>query len=89
MPKVPVCPKCGSDNLARAHRKRWFDRVVSQFGVFPFRCGECGHRFSGFDTEALWMDHTERRAWLTSGRGFWLVVALLLIALLMFYNKLG
>jgi hypothetical protein len=39
--------------------------------------------------EALWMDHAERRASLTSVRLFWFVGALLSIAFLVFYYKSG
>ena len=89
MPTAIVCPKCGSGSLARSHRKKWFERVASEMGVFPFRCGKCGHRFLGYDGEALWMDHVERRAWVTSTRVFWFAVMSVSIALLVYLFRSG
>jgi len=89
MPTDSVCPKCGSGSFARAHRKKRFERVVSEIGLFPFRCGRCGHRFSSFDLDALHMEHVERKAWLTSTRVFWVSVVSLLILFLAFYYRGG
>lgn len=89
MPKPLTCPKCGSESLARAHRQNWFEHVLSEIGVFPFRCSKCSHRFSRWDLEALSMEHIERHAWLTSARLFWVAVASLLIAFLVYYYKAG
>jgi len=82
-----ICPKCESGNVARSHRKRWIERVFSEFGVFPFRCGKCGHRFSRLDFEALSVAHLERRSWLNSGRLFMFVVLLLVIAGALYYFR--
>jgi DNA-directed RNA polymerase subunit RPC12/RpoP len=41
------CPKCGSGYLVRSHRKG-LEQLVSAFGIFPYRCDACGHRFLSF-----------------------------------------
>src|SRR5499433_4610648 len=40
----PVCPKCSSDYVERAHRVG-LERLISFFYIYPFRCQPCGHRF--------------------------------------------
>ena len=40
----PVCPKCSSDCVKRASRVS-FERLMSVFYIYPFRCLPCGHRF--------------------------------------------
>ena len=40
----PVCPKCSSDYVKRVSRIG-FDRLISLFYIYPFRCLPCGHRF--------------------------------------------
>jgi hypothetical protein len=41
---MKTCPTCWSIHIERAHRKP-FERLLSRFGIFPFVCNECGHRF--------------------------------------------
>lgn len=43
--KPPVCPNCGKDFTRRSHREGLFERVISLFYVYPFRCQLCTHRF--------------------------------------------
>jgi transposase-like protein len=38
------CPKCGAGYLVRSHRKG-LERLVSVFGIIPYRCASCEHRF--------------------------------------------
>jgi len=44
--KIIHCPYCrDSRRVRRSHRKNLFERILSLFGILPYRCGECGHRF--------------------------------------------
>jgi predicted nucleic acid-binding Zn ribbon protein len=40
----PVCPKCSSEYVKRVSRVS-FERLMSVFYIYPFRCKQCGHRF--------------------------------------------
>jgi predicted nucleic acid-binding Zn ribbon protein len=40
----PVCPKCSSEYVKRASRDG-FERLMSLFYIYPFRCKPCAHRF--------------------------------------------
>jgi hypothetical protein len=40
----PICPKCSSDYVERVSRIG-FERLISLFYIYPFRCQPCGHRF--------------------------------------------
>ncbi len=44
--KLVTCPKCKTDNAHRSHREGLKDYVVSLFQYYPYRCKECGIRFS-------------------------------------------
>jgi hypothetical protein len=39
------CSECGSPDVGRARRRTTWDRVLSFFGVFPYRCLACSARF--------------------------------------------
>jgi hypothetical protein len=41
------CPSCESPDVRRS-RRRWFERPISVFGLFPFRCSACRARFFHF-----------------------------------------
>jgi hypothetical protein len=41
----PLCPNCGRDFTRRSHREGLFERLISLFYVYPFRCQLCTHRF--------------------------------------------
>jgi hypothetical protein len=41
----PICPKCSTKFVKRAHRESLQERVLSLVYVDPFRCQLCGHRF--------------------------------------------
>jgi hypothetical protein len=44
--KIIHCPYCrDSARIRRSRRKNLFERILSLFGRFPYRCGECGNRF--------------------------------------------
>ena len=43
-----TCPKCGSSQIGRTHRKGVIEHVVSLAYVYPFRCGTCHRRFRRF-----------------------------------------
>ena len=40
----PACPKCSSGFVKRVSRDS-FERLMSSFYIYPFRCQECGCRF--------------------------------------------
>jgi DNA-directed RNA polymerase subunit RPC12/RpoP len=45
--KVIHCPYCRDNaRIRRSHRRNLFERIISLFGRFPYRCGECGNRFT-------------------------------------------
>ena len=87
MREVTLCPKCKSDRLVRSHRKRWFEHLISEFGVFPYRCGKCGFRFSRFDFLALWVEHLEKRAWFSFRRVFYVTLLTLGAAFVVYYFR--
>jgi len=41
-----ACPECGARNIRSSRERGVLERCKSVFGVFQFRCRECGHRFS-------------------------------------------
>jgi transposase-like protein len=42
------CPACGSNNCIRSRRRGTKEHMLSWFGIVPFRCHDCKHRFSIF-----------------------------------------
>jgi hypothetical protein len=42
------CPSCSSEFVKRAQRATFFERVLSAFYVYPFRCQVCSHSFKIF-----------------------------------------
>jgi hypothetical protein len=42
-----TCPKCRETNIRRSHR-RLLDFLLRSFGLVPFRCNICEHRFFRF-----------------------------------------
>jgi predicted nucleic acid-binding Zn ribbon protein len=42
---VLSCPKCGSDEVRLSRRKRALRRLLHVFGIYHFRCEDCGHLF--------------------------------------------
>ena len=43
------CPRCGSGD-ARRSRRRGLERLLSLFGIWPYRCSACGERFHRLGT---------------------------------------
>lgn len=41
-----ICPKCKTDHAHRSHREGLKEYAVSLFQYYPYRCKECGLRFS-------------------------------------------
>jgi hypothetical protein len=41
---MKTCPTCWSAQIERSKR-RSYERLLSLFGIYPFRCNECGSRF--------------------------------------------
>jgi len=39
------CPKCSGEFIRRVSRRSGFERILSRFYIYPFRCQLCGHRF--------------------------------------------
>jgi hypothetical protein len=44
----PSCPNCSSQFIKRVRRTTTYEKVVSLFFVYPFRCQLCGHWFKLF-----------------------------------------
>jgi hypothetical protein len=40
-----ICPKCHTDRAHRSHRRGITEHVASFFGMRPYRCHDCQHRF--------------------------------------------
>lgn len=40
-----ICPNCKSQDVSRSHRRKGFERLISFFGIYPFRCFDCRNRF--------------------------------------------
>jgi hypothetical protein len=38
------CSRCHSFDVGRAHRRGW-EKLISFFGLFPYRCMTCNNRF--------------------------------------------
>jgi hypothetical protein len=43
----PPCPQCESLTVRRSKRQGAREHLASTFGIYPFRCGNCTHRFLG------------------------------------------
>jgi len=43
--KSPVCPNCHKEYVIRVHRRGVWERFLSLFYIYPFRCQLCGSRF--------------------------------------------
>jgi hypothetical protein len=42
-----TCPKCGKTRAHRSHRS-FGERTLSWFGLKPYRCKDCQHRFFAY-----------------------------------------
>src|SRR5499425_1432204 len=42
---VVRCPRCGSPSVRRSSRVGAYERIISAFYLYPFRCQRCAHRF--------------------------------------------
>lgn len=42
---ILACPKCGSDEVRLSRRKLAVRRFLRIFGIYLFRCEDCGHSF--------------------------------------------
>lgn len=40
-----ACPQCGSDEVRLSRRKFSLRKVLRAFGIYHFRCEQCGHLF--------------------------------------------
>ena len=40
-----ACPKCGSDEVRLSRNRRTLRRLLRIFGVYHFRCEDCGYGF--------------------------------------------
>ena len=58
----PVCPKCSSDYVKRAHRVGP-ERLISLFYIYPFRCQPCGHRFRLLQWGVTYTNGMVTRSW--------------------------
>jgi hypothetical protein len=41
----PACPKCGAVNVRLSHTRRALRKIRGIFGIYHFRCEDCGHAF--------------------------------------------
>ncbi|MCB2226389.1 MAG: OmpA family protein [Desulfarculaceae bacterium] len=62
------CPKCGSKEVRRVHRKNNQERFISLFGIYPYTCRGCRHHF---------YRHRRGSAFLLLVAAVWLVSAVL------------
>ncbi|MBD0306019.1 MAG: PilZ domain-containing protein [Nitrospiraceae bacterium] len=46
MNKVLVCPECGTGDVLRSHCFSFVEWLADALWISPFRCQQCGHRFS-------------------------------------------
>jgi PilZ domain len=58
----PSCPNCSSQFIKRVRRITTYEKVVSLFHVYPFRCQLCGHWFKLFQpgTKYFRVDEDQR-----------------------------
>ena len=43
-PLPTVCPACKLGRLRRSHRRGPLERALGLFGLYPYRCDQCGER---------------------------------------------
>ena len=43
-----ICPNCSREYVMRVPRQGFYERLLSIFYVYPFRCQLCSHRFRFF-----------------------------------------
>jgi hypothetical protein len=58
---MKTCPACWSIHIERSRRKP-FEHILSRFGIYPFTCHECGHRFRSRLTTTPISDSSQPRA---------------------------
>jgi hypothetical protein len=42
------CPECESTIVSRSVRHGFLEKILKSFGILPWRCLSCRHRFFGF-----------------------------------------
>ena len=42
---IPACPKCSSEEVRLSRRKLILRKFLNIFGIYHFRCEDCGHLF--------------------------------------------
>lgn len=67
--KIRPCPKCGSEEVLRAHRKTGWERLASVFGFYPYTCRGCRLHF---------LRHRKGAGFVFLAAAVWLVSAALL-----------
>ena len=50
--KHPRCPSCGTPFVRVAYDEGTFERLLTRFKFFPFRCQLCTYRFHSFSSES-------------------------------------
>jgi predicted RNA-binding Zn-ribbon protein involved in translation (DUF1610 family) len=50
MPPTHKCPRCGSVEIVRSHRRPW-ERIL--FFLKPYRCNSCQRRYFSFALPSL------------------------------------
>jgi hypothetical protein len=51
MATLHTCPRCGSKQVRRSHRRGMIERFISKvLPIAPYRCAGCDHRFTGRTT---------------------------------------
>ena len=49
--KHPRCPSCGTPFVRVTYKEGTFERLLTRFKLFPFRCQLCTHQFHTFGAE--------------------------------------
>lgn len=56
------CPRCGSTQVDRSHRRGFAERALSLLGLKIRRCHGCNLRFARLGSSAIWIEDVESLA---------------------------
>jgi hypothetical protein len=81
----PPCPQCESLTVRRSKRQGAREHLASIVGIYPFRCGNCTHRFLGLFFGSRYWDWSVkpfledlRKGW-ARDRKYYVIVTLLCV----------
>ena len=70
------CRECKSESVRRSRREGLFERLLSVVYIYPFRCGDCQHRFRLLRWRERYVSvGVERRETARRRTDFWSTVA--------------